>query len=116
MQQFQLEAKQESAHIEEKEELSNEDLSKVGYNCIAYVISRGVKLPPGNAIDQKPNSMIPRVGGIVIMKYRSGEGHVAYIESLDGGIHIASSNVIPGKITREVLQINDPRIKGYAYY
>jgi hypothetical protein len=103
-------------HIEDKQDLENEDLSKVGYNCVAYVISRGVKLPPADAINQKPNSMIPRIGGIVIMRYRSGAGHVAYIESLNGGIHIASSNVIPGKITREVLHLDDPRIVGYAYY
>lgn len=79
-------------------------------NCKAEVRRLGAKVPMG---DVKPNSLYPRVGGIIILNY-NGKLHYAYVVSVEGdGIHISEANYIKCSRTQRVIAFDDPNTVGF---
>jgi len=84
-------------------------------SCVQFVKAKGAKLPRGDADDLFPNTDVPSVGGVMILKYWKPERHhVAYIESIEkDGYHIIEANFKKCAITRRVIPINDKHIMGF---
>jgi len=82
--------------------------------CVAYVKSKGVQLPQGNANQIESNTDVPCVGCVVLL-YSSRWGHVAFIEEIaSNSILISEKNHLGcGIISTRSLELTDNRIKGY---
>jgi hypothetical protein len=80
-------------------------------NCIAEVKNLGAKVPFKDKLE--PNSIVPRVGGVVIMQY--GElKHLAYVTSVEeDGIHIKEANYKRCERGTRVLEFLDKHILGF---
>jgi hypothetical protein len=88
-------------------------------SCVQFAKARGVKLPKGNASDLFPNTEVPSVGGVIIMKYKSGEHHLIPITKdtiQPDGFHAVSANKEPCKITREIIPFDSKQIMGFYKY
>ena len=84
-------------------------------SCVLTARWLGVDVPLGDAEDLTPNNILPRVGGVVILKYWDPvRYHVAVIESVQtDGLHIAEGNYEKGKFTRRVIPLETKNIMGY---
>lgn len=70
-------------------------------------------MPRGDAKELMPNSEIPRIGGVVILKYGS-DSHVAYIFRVTGeGLFIGEGNFDECEYTERLISFDDPAIVGY---
>lgn len=84
-------------------------------SCKSYVKARGAKMPKGDANDIFPNTELPRVGGVVILKYWNPDRHhLAYIEKITSeGLHIAESNYTRCLVSRRIIPLESKNIMGY---
>ena len=92
-----------------------EDWKFTPCSCVQFAKARGVKIK-GNANDLFPTStVIPTVGGVVILKYWNPDRHhVAVItEVTETGISIIESNFERCKITRRFIPFESKNIMGY---
>lgn len=96
--------------------LGKDDSCLLEYQCVAYVKSKGIQLPQGNAKDLRPNSDVPCVGCGVLLSIGRW-GHIAYLEEVDmvgNRIYISEMNWIScGIISYRWLNIDDLTIRGY---
>ena len=102
------------------EKLANgqEDLWTV-CSCKKFAVAMGSQMTRGNADDIFPNTPVPIVGGVIILKYPSGRHHLAPITKdtiQPDGYHITTANKEPCKITSEVLPLNSKLIMGFYRY
>lgn len=83
-------------------------------SCVSFAKSIGVKIPIiGNAKNLIPNSVYPRVGGVVILVY-NGTYHLAVIERISpDGIHVVESNLERCKKGRRIIKFDNKNIVGY---
>lgn len=82
-------------------------------SCTSTVRLKIKDFPRGNAVDLKVNTIAPRAGDVVKMRFGSVY-HVAYIEEIRGTeIDIWQGNKTPCLITTETISVDDPRILGY---
>ena len=87
--------------------------TSVACSCVKTARMHGVELPPGNAIDLKPNSDIPVEGQVIIMKYHSG-GHVAVIREItEEGYWIVEGNYHRCKVSERFIPKTYPHIVGF---
>ena len=67
----------------------------------------------GNAGNIQPTQSGPYLYGIVLLN-EGPYGHLGVIIKIDGNfITITEANYIPGQITRRILALDNPRIRGY---
>lgn len=84
-------------------------------SCVKTARWLGADIPLGDAEDLTPNNELPRVGGVVILKYWDPvRYHVAVVESVEqDGLHIAEGNFKPGEFSRRVIPLDSKNIMGY---
>lgn len=81
-------------------------------SCVKTARSEGLKLPPGDADNLKPNSM-PVEGGGILLKY-GNVYHVAKILNFTpSGFFIVEGNKVKCKKTYRVVLYNDKAIRGF---
>ena len=93
-------------------------------SCIQTARAMGAKLPRTvngggqDAYDLTPNTPYPRVGGVVLLKYRhSGTYSVAYIKSVTAtGLNVVHGNKEPCKIISEFIRTDSKDIIGFYKY
>ena len=93
-------------------------------SCIKTARAMGAKLPRTvngggqDAYDLTPNEVYPRVGGVVLLKYRnSGVYSVAYIKNVTStGLNVVHGNKKPCLVISEFIPFDSKDIVGYYKY
>lgn len=83
-------------------------------NCYSYAQAIAGKLP--KMMDILPNSNYPRVGGLVVLRYKNAK-HIGVIsEVVKEGVWIREANFQPCKVGKRLIEWNDVHLKGFVSY
>ena len=80
--------------------------------CVQYAKDRGLNVS-GNAWTIKSNSIVPNIGGGVLLY--NGPGHIAIVEEIfQNSILVSEKNFLEcNVISTRSIQLNDEQIKGF---
>lgn len=93
---------------------NDEEYLWVACNCYAFAQVLTSKLP--KMMDIVPNSNYPRVGGLVVLRYKNNK-HIGVVdEVVKEGVWIREANFEPCKIGKRLIEWEDPHLKGFVDY
>lgn len=83
-------------------------------NCYAFATVLVGRLP--KMLDILPNSNYPRVGGLVVLRYKNDK-HIGVVQSVEkDGVWIREANFEPCKLGSRLISWDDPALKGFVSY
>lgn len=89
------------------------DPQYAGCSCVRSARMKNADIPLQNAKDFIANSQVPRVGGLILMKYKDSN-HVAYVEAVTpDGIKVYEGNYYKCIVKERLVKLDDPHIIGY---
>lgn len=108
---------QVQVNVEKKCRQHNGEYIPIRASCVCWAKEAvRYKGEIGNAINWPRNSDSPIVNGVVIMKSKLYNGHVAVITKIEGKkLYLKEANYKPGIVSERVILLNDDKIIGFWY-